>query len=354
MNKIRNSKFEIRNYRKILIVRLDRIGDVILSTPVIKALRDAYPDSRIAFMASPHAREILEGNPYLDEVIIYDKLGKQKGLIGNLKFIAKLRRKKFDIAIALHPTARTHQVISMAGIPERIGYDKKLGFLLTKRMPHTKQFGLKHEIEYALDMLRYIGVEPKERALYMPLSPECAERVRSMLDKYGVKDADKIAVINPSASCPSKRWSAERFAKVADELIEKRGMKVIMISSKADAIYAGRTASFMNKPCINLLGKTSIGDLAGILSRARILISNDSGPVHIACAVGTPAVVIFGRKDRGLSPKRWGPVGKDDVVIHKDAGCEVCRAHNCAMGFKCLAAVTADDVLGAVDKILNK
>jgi len=342
-----------QEYKKILIVRLDRIGDVLLSTPVIKALRDAYPDSYLSFMVRPYAREIVEGNPGLNSVIIYYKEGREKGFFGNLKFIWRLRKERFDLALILHPTARSHLVTALAGIPERVGYDKKKGFLLTKRIPHTKQFGLKHETEYTLDILKYIGVDAKDKALYMPMKSECEEKVKDILARNGIRDSDDIIVINPGASCPSRRWSAERFAKLADSLVAGRGAKILIISGSMDKVFGDRVASFMTKRHLNLSGKTSIGDIASIFRRARLVISNDSGPVHVACAVGTPVIAIFSRSDRGLSPKRWGPTGKGDIVLHKDVSCEVCLAHNCQRGFKCLEAITVEDVLAAADKILE-
>ncbi len=353
-NKIRNSKSEIRNYKKIIIVRLDRIGDVLLSTPVIKTLRDVYPNSYIAFMVRPYARAIVEGNPYLDKVIVYDKEGREKGLFGNLKFIWYLRKNKFDLAVILHPTARSHIVISLAGIPIRVGYDKKMGFLLTRRIPHTKQFGLKHEVDYTLDILRYIGIEPGQRALYMPVDGGCEDKAREIFHMNDITDTDIVVSINPGASCASKRWSAEKFAKVADKLVERHGAKILIISGAPDKVFGDRVAASMNKECMNLSGKTSIGDVASILRRSRLFISNDSGPVHIACAVGTPVIAIFGRSDMGLSPVRWGPSGKKDIVLHKDVGCDECLAHNCKIGFKCLEAITDEEVLAAAEKLLTK
>ena len=148
--------------KRILIVRTDRIGDLVLSTPVIASLRKAYPNSYIAFMCRPYTEAIVKGNPYLDEVIVYDKYGKEKGFWATLKFARYLKRKRFDLALILHPTNRAHLVTFLAGIPERVGWDQKLGFLLTKRIPHTKQQGEKHELEYTLDMLRSLDIEPQE------------------------------------------------------------------------------------------------------------------------------------------------------------------------------------------------
>lgn len=345
---------KIRNYKRILIVRLDRIGDVLLSTPVIKALRDAYPDAYIAFMVRPYAKDVVRGNPYLNEVIVYDKESKERGLFGNLKFIWHLRKKGFDLAVILHPTARTHIVTSLAGIPVRVGYDKKMGFSLTKRIPHTKQFGLKHEIDYTLDILRYIGIEPKERTLSMPADKRCEDKIKEIFYLNDISATDTVVAINPGASCVSKRWSAEKFAAVADKLTQRHGAKIVIISGASDKVFGDKVASSMNRGCMNLSGKTSVGDVASILRRSQLFISNDSGPVHIACALGTPVVAIFGRSERGLSPTRWGPSGKDDILLHKDVGCDECLAHNCKIGFKCLEAITVEEVLAAAEKLLKK
>ena len=351
----RSSKLEARSkiYKKILLVRLDRIGDVILSTPAIRAIRDAYPESYIAFMVRPYAAEVVEGNPYLNEIIIYDKEGEQKDLFGNLKFIQLLRKENFDLAIILHPTIRTHIVTSLAGIPIRVGYDRKWGFLLTKRIPHGKQFGLKHEIDYTLNILEYIGVKAKDKTLYVPLKERSERKIDGLFAASGVKKDDTVIAINSGASCISKRWGQKQFAKVGELLMNKYGAKIIIICGPKDKPFGDKVASLLKENCINLSGKTSVSDVASVLKRSRLFISNDSGPVHIACAVGTPAIAIFGRSDRGLSPERWGPSGNKDIILHKYVGCKVCLAHNCKISFKCLEAITVEEVVAAASKILG-
>lgn len=339
--------------KKILVIRLDRIGDVVLSTPVIENLRRAYPDSRIAFMVRPYAFDVVNGNPYLNEVIVYDKDGAEKGIWGSLKFCMRLKKKNFDLAIILHPTARSHIAAFLAGIPERAGYDRKLGLLLTRRIPNTKHLGEKHEIDYNLDILKHLGIEVSSRRLCIPVRRDSEKKIRRMLDDYGIKPGDRIAVISPSASCPSKKWPSSNFGRVARELSERLGMKIVVISDAKDKRYADEAVHAAGIACINLAGRTTVSDLVSLLKLAKIFISNDSGPVHIACAVNTPVVVIFGRKDRGLSPQRWGPSGANDIVLHKDVGCKVCLAHNCELGFKCLDAVTPGEVLKAAERILR-
>lgn len=142
---------------RILITRTDRIGDVTLSTPAIKAVRDKYPGAHIAVCVRLETRGILEGNPYLDEVIVYDKFGAHRGVKGKCRFISILRKNNFDMALILHPTSHINLSCFLAMIPERIGYDKKMGYLLTRKVPHTKEKGEKHELEYTLDILRCAG-----------------------------------------------------------------------------------------------------------------------------------------------------------------------------------------------------
>jgi heptosyltransferase-2 len=340
------------NFKRILIARTDRIGDVLLSTPVIKALRDRFPQSYIAMMVSPYAKDIVAGNPYLDKVIVLDKEGKHKGWFRSVKLVRELKKEKFDLALILHPASRVHLLTFLSGIPRRIGYDRKLGFLLTDAIKHTKQLGEKHESEYNLDLLRYLGIEAKDRSLFMPVRIDSEKWVQGFFKQEAVNETDRLLALNPAASCPSKIWPVERFAQVADRLAQKYGFKILVISSAKDYKLADNLIKHMHSAAINLAGKTSITQLAGILKRCQLFISNDSGPVHIACAVGTPVISIFARNQAGLSPKRWGPVGARDRILHK-AACIECLAHNCQKGFACLKAISVEDVISAADSILK-
>lgn len=340
------------NYKRILVVRTDRIGDVLLSTPVIKALRQGYPHAYIAMMTSPYAKDIVEGNPYLDEVIIYDKDNKHKNWRRSVKLSRNLKKKKFDLAVILHPTNRVHLVTFLAGIRRRVGYNRKFGFLLTDKIKHTKQQGDKHESEYALDLVRYLGIE-SDKTLFMPIKAASEEWAEELFKKEGINKSDKLLAIHPAASCPSKIWPQERFAEAADKFISKYGFKVLLVAGTEDIALVDDIIRRMRNPAVNLAGKTSVSQLASILKRSRLFISNDSGPVHIATAVGTPVISIFGRNQKGLSPKRWGPLGIKDKILHKEVGCIKCLAHNCKKQFACLKAITVKDVLIATDSILK-
>jgi len=349
----KNYELRATSYKRILIVRTDRIGDVLLSTPVIKALREASPQAYIAMMVSPNAKDIVEGNPYLDEVIVYDKDGKHKKWRRSIKFALNLRKKKFDLAVILHPINRAHLVTFFAGIPKRVGYGRKMGFLLTDKIKHTKHLGEKHESEYNLDLVRHLGIEPKDKDIFMPIRPESERWVNELFKEEGIMPADKLLAIHPCASCPSKIWPRERFTQLADKLVKKYGFKVFLVAGSKDVSAVESIAKHLPNSTINLGGRVSISQLASVLKRCQLFISNDSGPVHIASAVGTPVISIFGRNQAGLSPKRWGPLGKKDKFLHKSVGCITCLAHNCKKDFACLKAISVDDVLKVADEILK-
>jgi heptosyltransferase-2 len=175
-----------------------------------------------------------------------------------------------------------------------------------------------------------------------------------LLTDAEVQANDSLVAIHPSASCVSKRLMPERFAEVADRLASERGVRICLIAGEPDAMYAAQVAQTMREPALNLGGRLSVAELAALLRRCRLLISNDSGPVHIASAVGTPVVVLFGRNQRGLSPQRWGPLGEGHAILHKEVGCVTCLAHNCDIGFLCLTSLNAEEVYQAATSILEQ
>jgi len=339
--------------RRILVTRADRLGDLVLSTPVFEALGRSFPEAHIACLTFLENRQIVEGNPFLSEVILYDKKGTEKGWLGNLVFARRLAKRRFDVVIHLHPTNRMHLVSWLAGIPERIGYRKKNSWALTHTLPDEKSEGLKHEAEYNFDLLKFLGVEkPATLQPFFPLRERDETSLTYLLRNLDWDGKEPFAVLNPSASCPSKIWPADRFARLADRLREEYRLKIALIGSNSDRQFAEKVKRYAAKPVMDLSGRLSLGMLGWLLKKARVLISNDSGPVHVAQAVGTPVISIFGRNLAGLSPKRWGPLGERGKVVHKEVACPVCLAHRCQINFLCLDVVSVDEVFREVTNII--
>ncbi len=337
----------LSSFRRILITRTDRLGDVLLSTPVIKNLRDNFPGAYIAMMVQESLIDLLRGNPYLDEVIALDKRGKHKGLINMVRLARELKRKNFDLALILHPALRMHLVLFFSGIKKRIGYDRKWGCLNSHILKHTKQFGQKHESEYALEFLKELGVTNFDKSLFMPVYNDSDRWVDNLFAERKI-NSGKIVTVHSQASCPSKVWPKDYFYSLVDNIANNYKTSIIYIGEKSDQEIKDSDGR------INLTGKTSISQLASILKRSSVFISNDSGPVHMAVALGVPVISIFGRKQPGLGPNRWGPLGEKSVFIQKDVGCQVCLAHDCKRGFECLKAIKPQEVFDYVEKFLAK
>jgi len=341
--------------KRILITRTDRIGDVILSLPAVKAARKAFPGAHIAVIVQPRIPDILKGNPDIDEVIVYDKNEAHKGIAKNFGFIRQLKAKRFDMALILHSTKRINLICFLAGIPKRIGYARgKADFLLTDRMEYTKKAGEKHEAEYSLDVLRHLGIEPEFSNPVIYVQAEDEKKAGEILRGLGVKQGERFAILHPGASCKSKMWSPENFAKIGDALIESLKIKVMINLAPDQAVLGEKVIGIMGNKPIFFCDPTSLGELAALFKKSSLVISNDSGPVHIAAAVGTPVISIFGRNQKGLSPARWRPLGDKAIAIHKDVGCIDCLAHDCRKGFLCLKAISAEEVFKEAKRFLDK
>ena len=341
-------------YRRIIVMRTDRMGDLILSTPVLKELRMRYPCAYLAVVVRPYTRAVVDGNPYIDEVIVYDKKVHDAGIFPFWGFISGLRRKKFDLALVLHPNNRDHLIAFLSGIRRRIGYDRKMGFLLTDRLAHDKHLGAKHESDYSLDMVRFIGIEPGEKEFFLPVTRQAEQWLDGFFKAAGIKPSERVVVINPGASCPSKIWPPERYAAVADALAA-HGCRIVVLAGPdpLDADTAAKVIRHMKAKAVDCVGKAPVPETGALFRRSSLIISADTGPMHIASAAGTAVIAIFGRNQSGISPIRWGPVNKNSVVLHKDVGCKACLAHDCRKGFACLSAISVADVLNAAETLLR-
>lgn len=334
----------LSSIKKILVSRADRIGDVVLSTPVFRAIKERYPESYLAVLVLKETEAVVRGNPWLDEVIVYDKKGNEKSWWRTIKFGLALRKKQFDVAIHLHSTNRVHLLTWLARIPIRIGYQRKNHCLLTHAIEERKWQGRKHEAEYNFDLLHLIQVpQPDELKLYFPLHLSDRDELTKQMPKdFGWSH---YVVFHPSASCVSKKWFPDRLARVADQLAQDYGVSPVIVGEGAGVGDASQMQKLMQSKSLNLSGKLTLGMLGWLLKGARLLISNDSGPVHMACAVGTPVISIFGRNQPGLSAIRWRPLSPRSSFLQKDVGCVECLAHHCQIDFKCLRELRAEEVI---------
>lgn len=345
----------MKNFKKILITRTDRIGDVVLATPVIEQLKMAYPNAKISFLTTPYTVDLIEGNPNIDEVIIYDKKGKEKNFIGGILFFAlKLHSKKFDAVFVLHPTNRMHLACFIARIPVRVGWDRKYGNLLTHKLEHNKQLGIKHESEYNLDLLKLIGIKTQKPTLNLPYDYISKFIDFTSLTKFDLKENKKYIVFALGASCLSKQWPVEFFAQVANKLSSLiPEFSVVVLGSSSEETLSKKFISLYKGECIDLTGKLSLKEVIFFIKHVAGFIGNDSGLSHIAASFDIPLISLFGRADPGLSPLRWRPLGQNSIFIHKDVTCVKCLAHNCEKDFQCIRSILVDEVVEESLKIFR-
>ncbi len=303
--------------KNILLIRTDRIGELVLTTPAFAAIRWHFPSARITAVVNPRSAEAIEGAPFVDSMIKFDPSGDNAGLPGRLSFFRAIKKPGFDLAVIFNPSKFFNILIFLAGIPVRLGYDRKAGFLLTHKIDDKKYLCDKHEVEYNLDLIGAIGVSALDKRPYFPLNASAEIKLNDMLKENGIEGKDLLIAVHPATSNPEKMWPPERFALICDRLLEEFKARIVLIGGKEEREAVGVVKSKMNNAVLDMAGALSVKELGSLLKRCLLLISNDSGPVHISAAVGTPAIVFFGEDRPGGSSLRWGPYGEGHLVIGK-------------------------------------
>jgi heptosyltransferase-2 len=337
---------------KILIIQTAFLGDVILCTPLIKATRKLFPDSFISFLLIPETKNILENNPHLNEVIVYDKKGQEKGLKSFFKVVEEIRKRDFDLALIPHRYLRNALLAYLAKIPQRIGFDKSTGsFLFTQKVTYQSNW---HEVDRNLSLLGDFNCNLQDKTPELFPGSEDFSCASKLFQDSGIRENDKIVGIAAGSMWATKRWLPERFAEVSDLLIKEAGAKVIFLGSKEDEKLCSEIASLMEEKPAVLAGKTTILQSAAIMSMCKVILSNDSAPVHIASAMKKPVVAIFGST---IPEFGFAPYGKGNIIIEKKMECRPCGIHGknkCPQKhFKCMNEITTREVFEALLTKLN-
>lgn len=338
------------NPDKILIIQTAFLGDVVLSTPLIKAVKKNYPNSKIFFLLIPQTKELLQNNPHLNGIIVYDKKDKERGISSFIALARRIRASGFDMALIPHRSFRSALLAYLAGIPQRVGFDKSSGaFLFTKRIKYTQN---QPEVKRNLSLLE--TDIPLENDCLPELFPseDDFKYIEELFKNRGIKKEDKIVGIAPGSVWNTKRWLPERFGEVAEALIEKLGAKVIFIGGKEDEKLCLEIASNMKSKPLITAGKASSLQSSVLISRCRVILSNDTAPMHMAVAMRIPVVAIFGST---VPEFGFAPTGKNDLVIQKEIYCRPCGIHGrkkCPeKHFRCMKEITTEEVFEAVRKL---
>ncbi len=338
-----------RACKNVLVRGVNWIGDAIMTLPALRALRKALPEARISLLVKPWVSPLFEKDPYIDETISYGD--EYQGIIGKIRMSRLLSKKGFCSAILFQNAFDAAFISFLAGIKERVGYNRDgRGFLLTTAVPVPRNEQKTHHIKYYLNLLDQLGIKTEFSAPYLYLSLEERLSARELL-----KDMKRpILGINPGAAFGSaKRWFPERFAEIANWFLKDTAGSVVIFGGKSETDIALEINKLIHENKLLLAGKTSLRELVSFISECDAFVTNDSGPLHIAYAVGTPLVAIFGSTD----PELTGPFPQAEwsraIVLTHNLSCGPCFERTCVKNdLRCMYEITSDDVYLGIKKIL--
>jgi predicted lipopolysaccharide heptosyltransferase III len=343
----RQQPIEPDDVSSILVIRTAYVGDVVMALPVLKPLKTRFPGAKISFLTSSRAAPLLERNPYVDEVLVFDPFWfYSTGTKDYRRFRAVLRKRSFDMVIETRADIRE---LLFLVVPARAKYKVSYdvgggGYFLTHTVPYA---GTTHRVEYHLNIARYLGCDVGEVEWGFRLTDKEKQEVHDLLNERGIKGS--FIAVHPGARAPLKRWDAEKYALLCDRLMEKQSGNVVLLGSVEEREMIQNIAAGMHGQPVVLAGSLGLRQLAGVLKQASMLICNDSAPMHIAAMVGTPAVAIFGPS----KSRETGPYGNVGRVVEHNFPCRFrCDEGTCRHAVKraCLESVTVEEVLDAVDK----
>jgi heptosyltransferase-1 len=337
------------SYRNILIVKLSAIGDVIHALPVAQALKATFPQARLSWVVERAAFELVANHPYIDEVILFEKV-RCRSLTGMALYLPVLlrglRRRRFDLALDLQGLLKSGLIAYLSGAPERLVCcnARELSDRLSRRICGPNQHG--HIVERYLDVVRALGGTVTAVDFGIRFSDAEVQSAQAILADHGWQGKPYIALI-PGANWPNKRWPTGYFAQLA-ELLYQQGITSLITGGPDDVALAEEINDAANVPVLNLTGQTSLKQLAWVLQKARVTVGGDTGPMHLAVAVGTPTVALMGPTDIN----RNGPYGKGHQALVTARSCAGCWRRKCEQQLDCLAAVPVEEVYQAALKLL--
>ena len=332
--------------KRILVINLAFIGDVILSTPAVRALKEAYPSATIDMLTVPVTASIARLNPYVDTVLEYDKRGKHRKISDLFNLVVFLRKRHYDLAITANFAPRGAMLAWASGISHRVGYDAQhAGWFLT-RTASAKRPVKRHEAENHLDVLKPLSISTADSSLALEVDPRDVFSVR---DKVAWDRSKKLVLICPCGSYAKKSWTVEGYAALITAIVGSK-VECFLIGSKGESDQLAQINTAAGNKAGVLAGTLTLGELAAVISEAAVLVTVDTGPMHIANALETPVVALFGPTD----PEGWGPRGKRDVVIRNHVDCSPCWGKGECLLNRCLTEIPVDEVVAATKDILQE
>ena len=343
-----------KNLKNILIIKPSSLGDIVMALPALTALRKSFPDAQISWLIRPEFAPLLKNHPHLTEIIPFDRrfLGKAwfhpRAFASLLSLIRRLRRAKFDAVIDLQGLFRTASLAWLSGSQYR------LGMTTARELAHifythkiTQDQDCVHVVDYYLKVVRAAGASELAVQFILPAEPSAVDSVGRMLKSHNVK-SDNYAVFVPGSVHRYKCWPVEHFAGLANKIASRFGLSIVAAGTESEKSIVERLETIANVPIVNFAGQTSLGELIALLKAARVVVSNDTGPGHIAAALGMPLVMIFGPSN----PVRLFPYRRPETLAAVEPFERGLKLHSSDPAHA-IEAITVDDVYQKVCEQMN-
>jgi len=342
-------------WQRVLVLQNGFLGDTVLTLPLLSEIKLRYPSAKLVLACSPLAKELLQDHPDIDEIIVDDKKGGDRGLSGIWRKAMTLKKMSFTVALTPHKSLRSALMLYFAGIPLRVGFRQSVAsFLFHRRVTREPQ---RHDVERNISLLRAFGIQPEDcrRSMRLPPGSGSEAVVKKILSSMGVDETKTLIGINPGSVWATKRWSAEGFAEAIQLIRKNYDCNVLLFGGPADAEVASRIQELCGGTLVNLAGKIGLREMPAALNLCRVLITNDSAPMHMAVACGVPTVAIFCATTPALG---FYPYSDNAIVLEKDLSCRPCGSHGgrrCPLGTEdCIRLISPTRVLQAVAKLLER
>jgi lipopolysaccharide heptosyltransferase II len=342
-------EFDPGRVSSILFIRLYFIGDMLLSTPVINALKTAFPASRLSVLLKKRAHGVLVGNPLVDEIIEYDGAARYHSPVWLGLLAARLRRTRYDLAVDLTGDLRSSWLLYAAEPGFRVGFNHAgCGFLLDRAVPYR---ATGHVVDHLLGAVASIGAAPADPMPRMLVSEGERAAARALLERHGLRDGAPFLAACPGAGSPLRRWPPERFGALAAEARDRHGLPTVVTGAPHESALAEAVVAASRGAAVSVAGATDLRILAALLGLARAFVGNDSGTMHVAASQGTPVVALFGP----TAPERFGPRGAPSRVLWPCSPCSPCGGRRCGRPEgPCMNAIGVGEAGAALDALLSE
>jgi lipopolysaccharide heptosyltransferase II len=349
---------------RLLLVRLREIGDVVFTTPAVRALRRRYPLAHITYLVEPHAAPVVAQNPNINEVIVVPRVRGLAAALADISLGRRLRADRFDLAIDFHGGPRAALLTWLSGARERVGYEAPgRSWMYTRRVPRPKVLRARHSVENQWDLLRALDIDapdPAKDAVEMPVDVESRDRVARRLAAAGISSTDRVVVVHVSAGNPFRRWPLEHFVTLTTLLAGDKHRRIVLSSgpserAAADQVRAAaRAALGPDGGRVVDCGEFSLAELRALFDRSALFIGGDSGPLHIAATTSVPVVALFGPTLAERSTPWRSPLLPVAAIDAGPLPCRPCDQRVCAPGdFRCLTRIPPERVAEAALRLMR-